>query len=401
MYESILKTATDDKDFKFKIRNTPFPPTTRVQLRANGQELNQILIQMSIAFGIVAAGIARYLVQERVEGLKHLQVISGMQLKAYWIGSFIFDFAKMYVSIITALILFAAFDLELNDTMAVLVLLPFGLIPFTYVTTFLFTSDSAASSITIFIHIAVLGILAAVIYSFRVAIPDLMETGDKMHNWFKLVPTYNVGAAMYCDRQCKTLSDIRLSPFAKGEETDPDKWAFENMTLDCLMMLFHFSFWCFLLMCIEKGVFSFLNCKVDAPIDKDAEELDEDVVDEANRIDKKSENPETVHVEHMKKVFSVSTGKCCGSKKLNAVNDLSFGLERGECFALLGVNGAGKSTTFKSLTNEVNPTKGSIKVMGFDIKKDFEKARQYIGYCPQENNLFNEMTVEEHLIYYA
>lgn len=63
------------------------------------------------------------------------------------------------------------------------------------------------------------------------------------------------------------------------------------------------------------------------------------------------------------------------AKKLNAVNDLSFGLERGECFALLGVNGAGKSTTFKSLTNEVNPTKGSIKVMGFDIKKDFEKAR--------------------------
>jgi ATP-binding cassette subfamily A (ABC1) protein 3 len=61
---------------------------------------------------------------------------------------------------------------------------------------------------------------------------------------------------------------------------------------------------------------------------------------------------------------------------------LSFGLESGECFALLGVNGAGKSTTFKSLTGEVIPTKGNIKVGGFDISKDFEKARKLIGYCP-------------------
>ena len=43
-----------------------------------------------------------------------------------------------------------------------------------------------------------------------------------------------------------------------------------------------------------------------------------------------------------------------------AVNNLSFALEAGECFALLGVNGAGKSTTFKALTSEVTPTSGKI-----------------------------------------
>jgi len=44
MYESILKTATGNDDFKFKIRNTPYPPTTRLQLRIKGEELNDILI---------------------------------------------------------------------------------------------------------------------------------------------------------------------------------------------------------------------------------------------------------------------------------------------------------------------------------------------------------------------
>jgi ATP-binding cassette subfamily A (ABC1) protein 3 len=69
----------------------------------------------------------------------------------------------------------------------------------------------------------------------------------------------------------------------------------------------------------------------------------------------------------MKKVFKVSNGKTCGRVNLNAVNNLSFGLDQGECFALLGVNGAGKSTTFKSLTHEVQPTKGKIHIAGYDI----------------------------------
>ena len=49
---------------------------------------------------------------------------------------------------------------------------------------------------------------------------------------------------------------------------------------------------------------------------------------------------------------------------------------------MLGVNGAGKSTTFKSLTCEVKPTSGKIKIAGFDVSKQFEKARKLIGYCP-------------------
>lgn len=51
-------------------------------------------------------------------------------------------------------------------------------------------------------------------------------------------------------------------------------------------------------------------------------------------------------------------------KPFLAVESISFGLECGECFALLGVNGAGKSTTFKSLTADAAPTEGSITIKG-------------------------------------
>ena len=56
----------------------------------------------------------------------------------------------------------------------------------------------------------------------------------------------------------------------------------------------------------------------------------------------------------------------CGAP-VKAVKQASFGLDYGECFALLGVNGAGKSTTFKSLTGDVAPTSGEIRVQGYNI----------------------------------
>ena len=84
-----------------------------------------------------------------------------------------------------------------------------------------------------------------------------------------------------------------------------------------------------------------------------------------------------------------------------AVERTSFGLEFGECFALLGINGAGKSTTFKALTCEIPATSGSITINGFDVQRDFNEARRLIGYCPQHDSIFELMTVEEHLEYYA
>lgn len=108
-----------------------------------------------------------------------------------------------------------------------------------------------------------------------------------------------------------------------------------------------------------------------------------------------------IKVEGLRKVYMTGKGPCTPGKPLLAVERISFGLESGECFALLGVNGAGKSTTFKSLTCEVEPTDGQIHIGALDIRRNFNKVKKLIGYCPQQNLIFDTMSVVEHIDYYA
>jgi ABC-type multidrug transport system ATPase subunit len=101
---------------------------------------------------------------------------------------------------------------------------------------------------------------------------------------------------------------------------------------------------------------------------------DEDIIEEERRVEGIPSNELTVRVNKLRKTFGKSV----------AVKKVSFGLEYGECFALLGVSGAGKTTTFKCLTGEEIPSSGDLHIQGFDVTtaKGFEKARKLIGYCP-------------------
>ena len=84
-----------------------------------------------------------------------------------------------------------------------------------------------------------------------------------------------------------------------------------------------------------------------------------------------------IRVKNFRKVYTALRG----DPRL-AVEKTSFGLDYGECFALLGVNGAGKTTVFKSLTSDIVPTEGEISINGFDIISGFSHIRKLIGYCP-------------------
>uniref|UniRef100_A0A1I7S9H8 ABC transporter domain-containing protein n=1 Tax=Bursaphelenchus xylophilus TaxID=6326 RepID=A0A1I7S9H8_BURXY len=80
-----------------------------------------------------------------------------------------------------------------------------------------------------------------------------------------------------------------------------------------------------------------------------------------------------------------------------AVKNATFQAFRGEITALLGHNGAGKSTTFSCLTGFTTPTAGSITVCDSEIPGELAEARKHIGYCPQTNPLFDRLTCMEHL----
>jgi len=84
-----------------------------------------------------------------------------------------------------------------------------------------------------------------------------------------------------------------------------------------------------------------------------------------------------------------------------AVDEISFQTRRGEVFGFLGPNGAGKSTTIRMLCGLLRPTAGRATVAGFDIAREAELVRQSIGYMSQKFSLYNDLTVEENLRFYA
>jgi len=80
---------------------------------------------------------------------------------------------------------------------------------------------------------------------------------------------------------------------------------------------------------------------------------------------------------------------------LVAVNDLSLKIERGEFFAMLGPNAAGKTTTIKLLTGLIKPTSGSARICGFDVQSQPLEARQRLAYVPDFPFLYDKLTAWE------
>jgi ABC-2 type transport system ATP-binding protein len=86
---------------------------------------------------------------------------------------------------------------------------------------------------------------------------------------------------------------------------------------------------------------------------------------------------------------------------LVAVKDVSLEVRRGEIFGVLGPNGAGKSTTIRMLCGILDPSGGSGRVIGFDIRAQPEKIKERIGYMTQRFSLYEDLSVEENLTFYA
>jgi len=102
--------------------------------------------------------------------------------------------------------------------------------------------------------------------------------------------------------------------------------------------------------------------------------------------------PETIiETEHLSRRFG----------DLVAVRDVSLSVRRGEIFGVLGPNGAGKSTTIRMLCGILDPSSGSGRVVGFDIHTQSERIKERIGYMTQRFSLYEDLSVQENLEFYA
>ena len=88
-------------------------------------------------------------------------------------------------------------------------------------------------------------------------------------------------------------------------------------------------------------------------------------------------------------------------KTVNAVDDVSFEVKEGELFGLIGPDGAGKTTIFRILTTLLFADKGTVTVAGFDVVDNYKEIRNHVGYMPGKFSLYQDLTVEENLDFFA
>lgn len=100
-----------------------------------------------------------------------------------------------------------------------------------------------------------------------------------------------------------------------------------------------------------------------------------------------------VVVEHLVKTYNKGSVK--------AVDDVSFSVGAGELFGLIGPDGAGKTSIFRMLTTLLLPDRGNATVNGWDIRSDFKEIRKHVGYMPGRFSLYQDLTVEENLDFFA
>lgn len=99
---------------------------------------------------------------------------------------------------------------------------------------------------------------------------------------------------------------------------------------------------------------------------------------------------------------SVSVSRLSKSyTSIKALDNVSFEVQKGELFGIIGPDGAGKTTLFRLLTTLILPDSGSAVVEDFDVVKDYASVRRIIGYMPGKFSLYQDLTVEENLNFFA
>ena len=116
-----------------------------------------------------------------------------------------------------------------------------------------------------------------------------------------------------------------------------------------------------------------------------------DLSDLSDMSDKSDKEDNVIEVEHLVKAFGT----------FRAVDDISFTVRKGEIFGFLGANGAGKTTAMHMLTGLNQPTDGTGRVCGYDIRTEHEQIKKHIGYMSQKFSLYEDLTVAENIRLFA
>uniref|UniRef100_A0A8C6RXP1 ATP-binding cassette, sub-family A member 12 n=1 Tax=Nannospalax galili TaxID=1026970 RepID=A0A8C6RXP1_NANGA len=386
-------------------------PGVQDQEQATISSLIDILVALSILMGysVTTASFVTYVVREHQTKAKQLQHISGIGVTCYWVTNFIYDMVFYLVPVafsigVIAIFKLPAFYSESNLGAVSLLLLLFGYATFSwmYLLAGLFHETGMAFityvCVNLFFGINSIVSLSVVYFLSKEKPndPTLELISETLKRIFLIFPQFCFGYGLIELSQQQAVLD-----FLKAYGVEYPSETFEMNKLGAMFVALVSQGTMFFLLrllinewLIKKFRLFFRKC-MSSPVMETADE-DEDVRAERLRVESGAAEFDLVQLHHLTKTYQLI------HKKIIAVNNISLGIPAGECFGLLGVNGAGKTTIFKMLTGDIIPSSGNILIRnksGFLGHVDSHSS--LVGYCPQEDALDDLVTVEEHLYFYA
>ena len=441
--EQIVKKETK-KEIKVNFKNKVMTRTKKQELSSNSQN-GTVIIFVAIAFALIPANFISIIVRERNNNSKHLMRLSGLNILSYWLVNFIFEIIKYYFTGGMCLIVLKIFDYY--SAYLILFYLLYGppLILFTYFISFFFNDESSALNKMVLLH-SLIGVLGSSTIIVLRGNESVHKIGKILQYIFSILPSFlfNFGYSLSYNKIFIIMIDY---PVNYMHMTDEDLIKKFNLLQGPLIILaIETLFYLALLFFMEFLTYSNIFKKYTNNIlIEDSKVKDEGVLNEIQRASKNeiisndsslinnnniinnsneinlndsneklmnSKNYEEhektefiVIIRNLKKIYKIGIYKlffcCCKEKGKVAIKNLNFCLEKGECFGLLGLNGAGKTSTFKCITQEISPTNGEILINGINSQNKFNLIKNKFGYCPQYDAIFEYMTVYENLEFYA
>ncbi|KAI4468947.1 atp-binding cassette transporter subfamily a abca [Holotrichia oblita] len=432
---TILKYYAGD-DYSISTSNTPLHARTRKEQALSQSEFTNLFLWLTLLpIGplLLISAVLCLPATEYMKSTRILEKLCGISTPEYWLCNFLIDI--FCYAVLTLFIMWATYFIPIHfmDATAMgyllVILLVYGLacIPFAYTFTFTQTVEGAYAKFLI-LHIICAPIIAAILLVLEIA-----ETSSGLITVIKsMILTFepHVSLCVYLGRMSiKIISNHNWDIMAEEKkrflcsenlknhpccgmyfeknivlancgtlcilDADSQECVDHRAYIDNYFYIYAAIALLFYMMVLligdpvsqyfARSWYRFCGWKYDknCPLDKQGETTKE-----------KTKNEKTTDVDNnfILKVKEVSKAyfSMNSFSFTSAVKRLTFNLAKGKCLGLLGVNGAGKSTSFRLLTEELIPTLGEL-----------EKTATPIGYCPQQNALLDELTGRELLQLYG
>jgi ABC-type multidrug transport system ATPase subunit len=364
-----------------------------------------------IAFSFIPGALVEFSVREREHSrnAKHQQYVSGCSIPAYWFGAYLWDLTMIAMPIGATLFLsswFAVGPLVRGDApwCCFVLFLGYGLAicPFTYLMGNLFASSAKAQIYTILFNLMT-GIVMMVASYILGQFYKTHEINEVLMWFYRVFPGFCLGHGLLqvFINNNEVTAAMTAGMFGGGDTEDPTMFDWDIAGKDLLYLYMSAVFYtlCVLMHdflasypALDKKLHEMLpgsSDQIEAVQEAASQiEFDEDVSAEAERVASGRADGDVVKLHNLQKVYA-------GGKV--AVKNISVGIPLGECFGLLGINGAGKTSTLKILSGDQLPTAGTAHIGGMNVLENQRAVRTLIGYCPQFDALLDLLTVREHL----